>query len=79
MSVATSTSTCPLLKRYIMSSRWLWSRSECISPQLMCICLSERLISFTLSFEPANTITRLSSLFWNKWRMMPNFWFSWHT
>ena len=61
MSVATSTSICPLLKRYIISSRCACSRSECISPLFIFILCRAALICFTVCFLPENTITLFRS------------------
>ena len=74
MSVATSTSVCPALKRYITSSRSCWERSECIWSQLMCICFRLRVISFTFSFLPEKMMTRCRSPFLKMWLMIFSFW-----
>ena len=61
MSVATMTSSWPLLNWNIISSRSAWSRSECISPQLTFMRFSEAAICFTFCLEPEKMMTRLRS------------------
>ena len=78
ISVATSTSICPLLNLNIISSRCAWSKSECIWPQFIFFWLSDKAICFTFCFEPEKIMTRWRlpdlkmsftiSIFWASWQ-----------
>ena len=57
----------------MISSRWLCSRSECISPTFSFMRFRALVTSFTFSLEEAKMMTRSGCWDWNSDWMMPSF------